>query len=389
MDTKQFIAEHLHDDVHELALKYRNAEVDMALALRQITARQLLLKKVPSWSGNDDLLFPAHLSIEQCSSEAAARYKATLLQGDRFADLTGGLGVDCHFIAQQFHQADYVEQNAELCALAEHNFKILSGTAIRIVNESAEAYVSHCSPVDCFFLDPARRDAHGRKTVSIADCTPNLLAFQDQLLDKAPRVLVKLSPMLDLSQALGQLRPVSQVHVVAVANECKELLFLLEADYQGAPIFSCVNLLTGQPVVRFTREEETACQPVFANEPSSYLYEPHAALLKAGCFKLLTHRFGVRKLHRNSHLYTSETLVAGFPGRVFKVEGWAPFNKTVRQTLLSGVDQASIATRNFPLGVAELRKALRIADGDAVYLFATQLVGDRKVIIKTTKAIAE
>ena len=389
MDTRQFIAEHLHDDVHELALKYRNAKVDMALALRQIAARQLLLKKVPSWSGNEDLLFPSHLSLEQCSSEAAALYKASLLQGDTFADLTGGLGVDCYFISRRFERSDYVEQNPELCNLAEHNFATLAAPDLSVFNESAEDYLDHCGPKDCLFLDPSRRDAQGHKTVSIADCTPDVTALQERLLRLAPRVMVKLSPMLDLSLALRQLRQVAQVHVVAVANECKELLFLLEAGYQGEPVFTCVNLLTDQPAVHFTREEESACQPVLADEVLSYLYEPHAALLKAGCFKLLTQRFGVRKLHRNSHLYTSDALVAGFPGRVFKVEGWAPYNKAIRQTLLQGVGQASVAVRNFPLDVATLRKALRISDGDAVYLFATQLTGDRKVIVKTVKAIAE
>ena len=389
MDTRQFIAQHLHDDVHELALKYHNAKVDMALALRQIEARQLLQKKVPSWSENEDLLFPAHLSIEQCSSEVTARYKASLLTGDTFADLTGGLGVDCFFISQRFQQADYVEQSAELCALAEHNFKTLSGNPPRVVNETAESYLSHCPSVDGFFVDPARRDRYGRKTVSIADCTPNLLEIQDRLLGKARKVMVKLSPMLDLSQALEQLRQVSEVHVVAVANECKELLFVMEADPRGEPLFTCVNLLTNQPQVRFTRREEQSCQPVLASSVSAYLYEPHAALLKAGCFKWLSQRFGVWKLHRNSHLYTSDTLVADFPGRIFKVEGWAPYNKALRKTLLAGVDKASVATRNFPLDVAALRKALRIADGEGLYLFATQLVGDRKVIIKATKADAE
>ncbi|MBR3710312.1 MAG: SAM-dependent methyltransferase [Bacteroidales bacterium] len=382
MDTKQFIAEHLNDDVRELALKYSNAKVDMALALRQIEARQILRKKVPSWSDNEDLLFPAHLSIEQCSSEDTARYKASLLQGQTFVDLTGGLGVDCFFISQNFQHTDYVEQNAELCALAEHN---LSNPLI-IHNESAEEYLTHCSPVDVIFLDPARRDAHGRKTVSIADCTPNVLELQNLLLQKARLVMLKLSPMLDISKALKELHCVQEVHVVAVANECKELLFLLEPDFEGEPTFTCVNLQTDQPSVRFTAEEEHSCHAAFNEVVSRYLYEPNAALMKGGCFKLLTQRYGVQKLHRNSHLYTSDRLIHDFPGRVFMVEGWASFNKKIRQTLLSGVKKASIATRNFPLSVAELRKTLKIADGDELFLFATTLTGEQKVIISARKA---
>ena len=416
MTTRQFIEAHLHDDVRELALKYRNAEVDMALALRQIEARQLLQKKVPSWSDNPDLLFPAHLSVEQCSSEATAQYKASLLHGDTFADLTGGLGVDCFFISQGFKKTDYIEVNPELCALAEHNFSSLRGASatkqsclrqvgllryarndgsdatIRVINDSAETYLSHCEAKDCFFIDPARRDQHGRKTVSIADCTPNVIELQDLLLQKAKKVMVKLSPMLDISKALEELRHVSEVHVVAVANECKELLFIMERDFEGEPEITCVNLQTEQPVVRYRHCEERSDEAIhlsttvdcFATLAMTFLYEPNAALMKAGCFNLLAQRFGVQQLHRNSHLFTSEQLVRDFPGRIFTVEGWAPYNKKIKLTLLADVDKASIATRNFPLSVAELRKTLKIADGDTIYLFATT-VGSEKVIIKTRK----
>jgi 16S rRNA G966 N2-methylase RsmD len=381
MDTKQFIQEHLHDDVRELALKYHdNAKVDMALALRQIEARQLLQKKVPSWSANDDLLFPPHLSIEQCSSEATAQYKASLLQGNSFADLTGGLGVDCFFIAQHFPQADYVEQNQELCALAAHNFASLN-TPIQVKNDTAENYLNNCKSIDCIFLDPARRDTYGRKTVSIADCTPNVIALQDVLLQKARRVMLKLSPMLDISQALKELHSVKEVHVVAVANECKELLLILEPDCHETPVFTCVNLQSAQPAVTFTQAEEHNAPIRLASEVSQYLYEPNAALMKGGCYKLLTQRYNLLKLHPNSHLYTSENLISDFPGRIFHVEGWAPFNKKLRQTLLSGVEKASIATRNFPLSVAELRKTWKITDGDKVFLFATTVAGEQKIVI--------
>ena len=416
MDTKQFIQEHLHDDVHELALKYHsNAKVDMALALRQIEARQLLRNKVPSWSANEDLLFPPHLSIEQCSSETTAQYKASLLQGNTFADLTGGLGVDCFFISQNFHHSVYVEQNPELCTLAEHNFSSLPpvwsvnpsglrgaerrGNLPKVNNDTAENYLDGCEPVDCLFLDPARRDSYGRKIVSIADCTPNVLALQDLLLEKAHRVMVKLSPMLDISKALMELRHVKEVHVVAVANECKELLFIMEQGFEGEPTLTCVNLQTSQPVVQFQVSEERHDLPL-GGEPSgcegdttdafqhiqSYLYEPNAALMKAGCFRLIARRYGIQKLHPNSHLYTSENLIPDFPGRIFHVKDWAPFNKKLRQTLLVGVEKASIATRNFPLSVAELRKIWKIADGDQVFLFATTISGEKTIIVKALKA---
>lgn len=379
MDTKQFIAEHLHDDVSELALKYRNAKVDLTLALRQIEARQLLQKKVPSWSDNDELLFPARLSIEQCSSEATARYKASLMQGVSFADLTGGLGVDCYFISQNFQHNDYVELNLELCELAKHN---LNGPAIH--NMSAEAFLQSCGSLDCLFIDPARRDVHGRKMVRVADCTPNVVELQDLMLQKAKRGMIKLSPMLDISQALKELRHVKEIHVVAVENECKELLFILEPNFEGESVITCVNLESQQPSVTFSFEEERVATLQLAQEVSHYLYEPNAALMKGGCYRLLTQRFGVEKLHRNSHLYTSDQLVPDFPGRIFEVDGWAVYGKKAKE-LLEGIDKASIAVRNFPMTVAEIRKKLKITDGDQVYLFATTLSDERKILIKSMR----
>ena len=386
--TRQFIRENLNADVPTLALKKAPVGTDFSLALRQIEARQLLRKKVPSWSENEDLLFPVHLSIEQCSSEASAQYKAGLLQGHTFADLTGGLGVDTYFIAQHFQQADYVEQQAELCDLARHNYTVLKAN-VKVWNETAEDYLNHCEPKDCIFLDPARRDAYGRKTVSISDCTPDVSALQDKLLEKAKTVMIKLSPMLDISKALEELRHVKEVYTVAVANECKELDVILERGYEGEPQFVCLNLLTTQPELRFTQEEERNCKSRLAEGVMNYLYEPNPAVMKAGCFKLLTERFDVYKLHKNSNLYTSEQLTSSFPGRIFEVEAWAPYNKKVKQTLLSDVEKASIAVRNFPLSVAELRKSLKIGDGDETYLFATTLKGEEKVIIRTKKAASD
>ena len=386
--TKQFIRENLSADVPTLALKKAPVGTDVSLALRQIAARQLLQKKVPQWAENEDLLFPAHLSIEQCSSEATARYKANLLKGDTFSDLTGGLGIDSYFLSQNFRQADYVERQAELCDLARHNFAVLEAD-IKVWNETAEDYLKECGQKGCIFVDPARRDEHGRKTVSIGDCTPDVAALQHMLLEKASKVMVKLSPMLDINRALEELRHVKEVHVVAVANECKELDFIMERGYQGEPQLVCVNLLTDQPEMRFALEEERNCQCKMADSVLQYLYEPHPALMKAGCFKLLTERFEVLKLHKNSNLYTSDQLVPDFPGRIFEVEGWAAYHKKIKQELLVDVDKASIAVRNFPLTVAELRKALKIGDGDEVYLFATTLRGEKKVIIRTKKTASD
>ena len=386
--TKQFIRENLNADVPTLALKKAPVGTDVSLALRQIAARQLLQKKVPQWAENEDLLFPVHLSIEQCSSEAAAKYKAGLLDGYTFADLTGGLGIDTFYISQRFRQTDYVEMQTELCDLARHNFAILKAD-VKVLNETAEDYLKRCEPKDCIFIDPARRDEHGRKTISISDCTPDVAALQDLMRQEAKRVLIKLSPMLDISKALEELCHVKEVHVVAVANECKELDFIMERDYQGEVHFVCVNLMTNQQELCFTMAEERNSTTRLADGVMKYLYEPNPALMKAGCFKLLTACFDVYKLHRNSNLYTSDRLILDFPGRVFEVQDWAPYNKKVKSTLLADVKKASVAVRNFPLSVAELRKNLKIADGDENYVFATTLKGEEKIIILTKKAASD
>lgn len=383
--TRQFIRENLSADVRKLALKKAPADVDLPLALRQIEARQLLQKKVPSWSENNDLLFPVHLSVEQCSSEATANYKANLLKGNTFADLTGGLGIDCHCIAKQFEQAHYVEMKPELCEIARHNFAVLQ-SPIQVWNDTAESFLSHCEPMDCIFIDPARRDQYGRKTVSISDCTPDVVQLQEILLEKAESVMIKLSPMLDISKALSELKNVKEVHIVAVANECKELVIMLERGFEGSVRFVCANILSRQPQMEFTLDEEQDCILALADGVKRYLYEPNAAVMKGGFFKSLAKRTNTYKLHKNSNLYTSDLYIADFPGRIFEVEGWAHYNKKVKQVLLEGVEKASIAVRNFPLSVAELRKALKIADGDETYLFATTLKGEVKVLIRTRKA---
>lgn len=227
--TLHFIEEHREDDTRTLALQSKKyPDVDMAAAVTQIAGRQVAARKLPSWHLVSALWYPPHLSMEQCSSEATALYKASLLEGDTFADLTGGFGIDCSFISRNFKQADYVERQTELCELALHNFPLLGLGHIRIHNRDGVAYLQEMLPVDCLFLDPARRDGHGGKTVAISDCEPDVSALESLLVDKAKKVMVKLSPMLDMSLALNELKTVRSVHIVAVNNECKELLLILQ-----------------------------------------------------------------------------------------------------------------------------------------------------------------
>lgn len=393
-ETLAFIRAHRKDDVRVLALQARKYPlVDMAEAVVQIAGRQIAEKKIPSWAEIEGIGYPPHLSMEQCSSEAAARYKASLVKGETFADLTGGLGVDCSFMARRFRQADYVERQESLCELAVHNFALLGLEHIRVHCADGVSYLQEMEPVDCLFLDPARRDSHGGKTVAVSDCEPDVSALEPLLVEKGRQVMIKLSPMLDLSNAFQALKHISQVHIVAVHNECKELIILLEercgmTDKADTEVrISCEqivdNLLMPPFVFTLSEEKNAACE--WADRVESYLYEPGVALLKAGAYRLLSSRYGVKKLHPNSHLYTSDKAM-DFPGRRFRVEAVSGFGKKELKTLLQGVEKANLTVRNFPASVAELRKKLKLKEGGDVYLFATTLKNGERVLIKCLKA---
>ena len=387
--TLHFIEEHVRDDVRTLALQAaKYPQVDMAEAVVQIAGRQIAEVKLPSWYHKAGLLYPKHLSMEQCSSEATAVYKAELVGGETLADLTGGLGIDCSFMARKFKKADYVERQTELCELAEHNFPLL-GLDIGVHNEDGVEYLKQMEPVDCLFLDPARRDGHGGKTVAISDCEPDVSALEDLLVEKAKTVMVKLSPMLDLSLALKTLKYVCEAHVVSVNNECKELLLILQKTpiSSGVPIH-CIHILPQgerQSFV-FSQEQERSSDCPLATQVEAYLYEPNASILKAGAYRSLTQSYEVKKLHASSHLYTSSQFMEDFPGRRFRVESVSGFGKKELKSFLQGMDKANITIRNFPLSVADFRKRLKLKEGGDIYLFATTLADGSKVLVKTRKA---
>lgn len=387
--TLRFIEEHVRDDVRSLALQGgKYPEVDMAAAVVQIAGRQAAGRKVPSWYRVPRLLYPRHLPMEQCSSETTALYKAGLLHGDSLADLTGGLGIDCAFIARNFRQADYVERQEELCELARHNFPLLGLHHIRVHHQDGVRYLQDMEPVDCIFLDPARRDGQGGKTVAISDCEPDVARLEPLLVRKAGKVLVKLSPMLDLALALKELRTVSEAHVLSVHNECKELLLLLrEAPAPADVPIHCEHVSASGEHRHyvFTQRAEKECVCPLAAEAESFLYEPNASILKAGAFRSLTQAYPVKKLHINSHLYTSSALVPDFPGRKFRVESTAGFGKQELKRFLHGMEQANLTVRNFPASVADLRKRFKLKEGGDSYVFATTLADERKVLIRCSK----
>jgi hypothetical protein len=393
-ETEAFIAAHAEDDVRTLALQAaRYPQIDMPAAITQIAGMQIAARKLPAWRAVTGLRYPRHLSMEQCSSEDTARYKSTLVSGHSLTDLTGGFGVDFAYMARSFHEAHYVERQEELCQLARHNFPLLSLPQAQVHHADGVEYLRDMTPVDVLFLDPARRDDHGGKTVLIADCQPDVSALESLLLSKARRVLVKLSPMLDLTLALRTLHSVTQAHVVAAGSECKELLLMMEGEAtaqsiqpEAAPI-TCVHFPAVGPATqfRFTLQEEQATPCRYAEAVGAWLYEPNPALLKAGAFKVITARYPVQKLHLHSHLYTSEQEVTDFPGRRFHVEAVSGFNKKDLKAFTADLQKANLTVRNFPLSVPELRKRLKWKEGGEDYIFATTLADERKVLIRGKK----
>lgn len=409
--TAEFIRRHAEEDVRQLALKGgQHPGVDMPLALQQIAGRQTARQKLPSWAAIDALLYPPHLSMEQCSSEQTARYKAQLAarlcadfgqkswsedpKKDRlshetepsFIDLTGGFGVDFSFMACQFKRCIYVERQQALCELAQHNFTLLGLRQAEVVCADGVDYLRRMNHATVIYLDPARRNRQGGKTVAISDCTPDLLSLKEQLTDKSLFVMVKLSPMLDWHQAVAQLETdevkVCEIHVLSVRNECKELLFVLSKQRQKPLTLHCVN--DDQAFV-CSVDEPSVVTPTYVSpeemRPGLFLYEPHASIMKAGCFPAVSARFGVRKMAPNSHLFISDRDLPLFPGRKFCIQAVSSMNKKELKSVLRDVRQANITTRNFPLSVAELRKRLKLKDGGAVYVFATTQADGRHVLL--------
>lgn len=392
-ETLAFIDSHRGDDVRTLALQAKKyPAVDMAEAVVQIAGYQIAEKKVPLWAQTAGIRYPQHLSMEQCSSEVTARYKASLVSGDTLTDLTAGWGVDCSFLARNFRCADYVERQETLCRIAAHNFPLLGLPHVCIHCADAVEYLQSMEPVDCLFLDPARRDSHGGKTVAIAECEPDVCRLEPLLVEKGKTVMIKLSPMLDMASALRDLQYVRRIHVVSVNNECKELIILLrkapdeEEAAAGEVIISCEQVVNNSvhQHFQFTFSEEKSAGCPLAESVGNYLYEPGAALLKAGPYRLLATRYGVEKLHPNSHLYTSSGLV-DFPGRRFRVTAVSGFGKKDLKVLLEGVEKANLTVRNFPSSVAELRKKLKLKEGGDTYLFVTTLASGEKVLIRGEK----
>jgi len=375
--TIDFIHEHAEADVRQLALQgTKNPEVDLSFALEQIAGRQKAKTKLPSWAAVDGIVYPPHLSMEQCSSEQTARYKALIAgKGALIVDLTAGFGVDMAFMSQGFQKAVHVERQAPLCAISSENYKLLGLNHIEVICADGIDYLHQLEHADLIFLDPARRDDYGARTYGIADCTPNVLELRDELFEKADRVMLKLSPMLDWRKAVEDLGHVNEVHIVSVDNECKELLLILSKEKKPLKLL-CVNnnqVFEGDQGDWLNERSIAEIRVPVPMSSQAYLFEPNASIMKAGCFTLLEQRFNVSQLDKNSHLFVSNHDISDFPGRRFTIEKTTSMNKRELKTALAGIDKANITVRNFPLSVAELRKRLKLKDGGNLYLFATTL----------------
>lgn len=434
MTTAEFIQEYREKDTRQLALQSaRFPDVDMPYALDQIKGWQTARRKLPTWAACDGIVYPPHLSMEQCSSEPTAQYKLNLAMewarrvdhASRMTDLTGGFGVDFSFTSCAFASATYVERNAQLCHMVEHNLPLLGIDNAKVVCADAVDYLSTLDMQTMIFLDPARRDQHGAKTVMLADCTPDVVQLLPQLLKKSRFTMLKLSPMLDWHKAVEDLQgTVREVHIVSVGGECKELLLVLSEEIESELKVFCADLeagggsgeaglsggSSGSSCSGLSSEHSFPITPSSPSAPShaslfvyapgssspapnstfniqhsTFLFEPNASIMKAGCFDELAAAYGVSPVSRNSHLFLSAEPVDGFPGRSFSIERVTTLNKRELRQALAGIEKANIATRNFPLSVAELRKRLKLKDGGDVYIFATTTAEDEHLLLISHK----
>ena len=384
--SKKFIQENINTPVEELLLGAKKyPDLNIPLLVAQIEGRNKAKKKLPSWFENTEIIYPIKLSMEQCSSEISANYKASIVNGTKLIDLTGGFGVDSVAFAKKITQVIYIERNEELAEITKHNFKILKINNVEVLNTNSENFVqSYQGKLDWIYIDPARRK-EGSKVFRFTDCEPDVLSLQEDFFKIADKILIKTSPLLDIDQAIKELKYVSAVHVVAVENECKELLFVLEKGFEKEAEIIAVNIRKNnyEDEFRFSRSEELKSIVKF-DLPQNYLYEPNAPILKAGAFKSIASKTGLSKLNGSSHLYTSDECLRDFPGRIFSVKKIVKYSKKeILEEIPEG--KANITVRNFPDSVELIRKKTGLKDGGFVYLFATKDLNDKPIILLTEK----
>lgn len=385
---QEFIWEHRNDDPHQLALSAKKyPQIPVAEVAAQVRALQKIRLKIPTWY-QAGMEFPLAISQEQASSERSARFKAGLISGKKMADLTGGLGVDSYFFARKFESVTYVEQNAELLAAVRHNFGQLGVENVHFEHSTAETFLAGTEELfDLIYLDPARRDERKGKVFQLADCSPDVLKIRDQMLQKAPKILIKTAPLLDLRLAAGQLGRVTRIWVVASEGDCREVLYQLERATMPLDEIPIEAVALGEPgeqrfVFSWAAEQQAE---LLVSKPLNFLYEPNPAILKAGAFRSFSQQFGLFKLHSNTHLYTSAELVQALPARSFVIERVCKYDRKAVQACVPG-GKANITCRNFPENPDQVRKKLGLSDGGDLYLFAATDAENKKVVMVCRKA---
>ena len=378
-EVQQYITDYLKTDITKLILKGSPFEGVLAQELaNQIIAKQKSEHKLPTWFQEDNIYYPAKISIEQTSSEITAKYKSEILSGHSIIDITGGFGVDCFYFSKHFKEITHCEINEALSTIVKHNYQQLkvknittfSGDGIELLKKTKDKF-------DCIYIDPSRRNDQKGKVFLLKDCLPNVPENLDFMFSKSNQILIKNSPILDITSAINELKFVKEIHIIAVNNEVKELLFLLEKDFEESIQIKTINIGKKDfQSFEFIYQENVSSE---YSKPLSYLYEPNAVILKSGGFHQISHQLNVSKLHQHSHLYTSKELI-NFPGRVFKIEKVIPYNKKKIKNYLAE-NKANITIRNFPKSVAQIRKETKIKDGGSTFLFFTTLTNNELVVL--------
>jgi 16S rRNA G966 N2-methylase RsmD len=385
IEIQEFINKHLNSDTTSVLLKgVPFTNIDSKELVEQIGSKKRSEKKLPTWFSADTIYYPKKINIEQTSSEITAKYKADLTSGRSLIDLTGGFGVDAFYFSKDIEKITHCEINSELSEIVKHNYKTLKTSNIKCLNENGIEVLNRLDKqFDWIYIDPSRRNDNKRKVFLLSDCEPNIKIFQGLFLKYAKNVMIKTSPLLDVSATLLDLKHVKHIHIVAIKNEVKELIWILERNFESEVLITTSNLKKEKSqYFEFKHKDETNLQANYS-EPLDYLYEPNSAILKAGAFNSIAVNLNIDKLHKHSHLYTSKILIK-FPGRRFKIQKILPFNKKV--FLKESISKANVTVRNFPVSVGEIRKKLNITDGGDTYLFFTTDLNANKIILVCCRA---
>ncbi len=382
-EIQDFIRNHLESNLTVLALqKSKFQDTDYTAILNQIAAKQKARTKLPTWFSTEKIIYPTKISVEQTSSEKTAEYKSTLISGDNLIDLSGGFGVDDFYFAQKMNQVLHCEINEELSEIVKHNFRQLKANNIQCFSgDSYDTLKNTNLNLDWIYIDPSRRNEAKGKVFMLKDCLPNVPENLDFYFGFAPNIMIKTAPLLDITAGLSELKNVKAIHVLALENEVKELLWILEKNYTGAIKIVTANLLKNKTET-FSFELDTAHDATYGL-PQKYLYEPNAAIMKSGGFEVVSSRFGLHKLHQHSHLYTSQNLI-DFPGRRFDIQQLIGYSKNEMKQFLEN-QKANITTRNFPDSVALIRKKWKIKDGGNLYCFFTTDTFNNKIVLLCSK----